>query len=81
MNTAPNVRIIPAKISEEEKKKQYHQLRVAAYCRISTDLEEQQNSYEVQVEYYTDYILCTSNWCDSLKHYNPQSENKMGELF
>ena len=62
MNTAPNVRIIPAKISEEEKKKQYHQLRVAAYCRISTDLEEQQNSYEVQVEYYTDYINQNKEW-------------------
>ena len=62
MNTAPNVRIIPAKVSEEEKKKQYHQLRVAAYCRISTDLEEQQNSYEVQVEYYTDYINQNKEW-------------------
>ena len=29
-----------------------------------------------RVQYYAPLI-----WCDSLKHYNPQSENKMGELF
>ena len=28
-------------------------LRVSAYCRVSTELEEQENSYEAQVEYYT----------------------------
>lgn len=27
--------------------------RVAGYARISTDKDEQQNSYEVQVDYYT----------------------------
>ena len=26
-------------------------LRVAAYCRVSTEEEEQQNSFEVQVDY------------------------------
>ena len=31
-------------------------LRVAAYCRVSTDAEEQQNSFENQVSYYTNYI-------------------------
>lgn len=31
-------------------------LRVAAYCRVSTDQEEQLNSFENQVEYYTKYI-------------------------
>ncbi|WP_235814640.1 recombinase family protein [Propionispora sp. 2/2-37] len=30
--------------------------RVAAYCRVSTDQEEQLSSYEAQVNYYTNYI-------------------------
>lgn len=48
------VSMIPAKpqydrsIKLSEKK-----LRVAAYCRVSTELEEQESSYEAQVEYYT----------------------------
>ena len=37
-------------------------LRVAAYCRVSTELEEQENSYEAQVEYYTRKIAETDNW-------------------
>ena len=30
--------------------------RVAAYARVSTDTEEQQTSYEAQIDYYTKYI-------------------------
>ena len=30
--------------------------RVAAYCRVSTEQEEQLNSFENQVHYYTKYI-------------------------
>lgn len=37
-------------------------LRVAAYCRVSTELEEQESSYEAQVEYYTTKINETPNW-------------------
>lgn len=37
-------------------------LRVAAYCRVSTDLEEQETSYEAQVEYYTQKIEENPNW-------------------
>lgn len=36
--------------------------RVAAYARVSTDKEEQQNSYEAQVDYYTDYIQKNPEW-------------------
>lgn len=32
------------------------QLRVCAYCRVSTDEESQQSSYELQVQHYTEYI-------------------------
>ena len=31
-------------------------LRVAAYCRVSTDSDEQATSYEAQVEHYTEFI-------------------------
>lgn len=57
------VAMIPAKpqydrsIKLSEKK-----LRVAAYCRVSTELEEQESSYEAQVEYYTRKIAETDNW-------------------
>lgn len=31
-------------------------LRVAAYCRVSTDSDEQATSYDAQVEHYTEFI-------------------------
>lgn len=62
MNTAPNVRVIPAKPQTADGSGQYHQLRVAVYCRVSTDQEQQQNSYQVQIEYYTEYINSTAEW-------------------
>ena len=46
MSTAPNVTIIPAKIQTAENRDKYHQLKVAAYCRVSTEQEEQQNSMD-----------------------------------
>ena len=36
--------------------------KVAAYCRVSTDSEEQSTSYEVQVEHYTSYINSKPDW-------------------
>ena len=33
-------------------------IRVAAYCRVSTDSQDQVNSFFAQVRYYTDYIRC-----------------------
>lgn len=41
-----------------EKKK----LRVAAYCRVSTDEESQAGSYELQVQYYTEMIQNNPDW-------------------
>ena len=37
-------------------------LRVAAYCRVSTDSEEQETSYEAQCRHYTDYITANPDW-------------------
>ena len=62
MSTAPNVMIIPAKVQTAESRRKYHQLRVAAYCRVSTAQEEQQNSYQVQIAYYTDLINRKKEW-------------------
>ena len=60
-----SVIVIPAtkrvgtlKVDAEEKPK----LRVAAYCRVSTDTDEQASSYEVQVEHYTNFINNNSEW-------------------
>ena len=36
--------------------------RVCAYCRVSTDSEEQLNSYESQIEHYSEYIKSNSDW-------------------
>lgn len=36
--------------------------RVAAYARVSTEQDAQQNSYEAQIEYYTGYIKSKPDW-------------------
>ena len=36
--------------------------RVAGYARVSTDQEEQQTSYEAQVDYYTKHIQSNPEW-------------------
>ena len=52
----PEVVIIPASIEKTEKITERKNLRVAAYCRVSTDSEEQMTSYETQLEFYTKMI-------------------------
>ena len=37
-------------------------LNVAAYCRVSTRFEQQENSYEAQIAYYTRKIGLNKNW-------------------
>jgi hypothetical protein len=37
-------------------------LNVAAYCRVSTRFEQQENSYEAQIDYYTRKIGQNKNW-------------------
>lgn len=58
------ITVIPAKVNQTplhmadvETKK-----RVAAYARVSTDNEEQLNSYEAQVDYYSRYIRANEVW-------------------
>jgi len=48
----PNVTVInPIKIDRQEDK-----IRVAAYCRVSTDSEDQLNSYMTQLRYYENFL-------------------------
>lgn len=57
------VRVIEPTIKPaEETKSAYRQLRVAAYCRVSTKQEEQLNSYGVQTRYYTEKINAEPKW-------------------
>ncbi len=37
-------------------------MRVVAYCRVSTDKEDQQNSFESQKRYFEEYIKENKNW-------------------
>ena len=57
------VTIIPAKLTRNAPGKSANQkLRVAAYCRVSTDSEEQINSYKNQLAYYTEKIGGNPAW-------------------
>ena len=58
----PRVIIIPAKPELAQEAAVKRQLRVAAYCRVSTEEEEQASSYEAQCQYYTDKIMSNKEW-------------------
>ncbi|MFV0503771.1 MAG: recombinase family protein [Lachnospirales bacterium] len=59
-----SVTVIPARrrvgntVTMEDKPK----LKVAAYCRVSTDSDEQATSYEAQIEHYTNFIQKNEEW-------------------
>ena len=59
--TQRKVTIIPA-LPKELAQARMRKLRVAAYCRVSTEEEEQQSSYEIQCSYYTEKILSHPEW-------------------
>ena len=61
-DTAPNVIVIPAKVETPQEQEKRRHLRVAAYCRVSTDSEEQLSSYENQLAYYTEKIMKEPGW-------------------
>lgn len=47
---------------EATKSPDQHKLRVAAYARVSSDSDDQENSFAAQVGYYTDLIGSTDAW-------------------
>lgn len=70
-----NVLEIPQ--NEELKPIWYQQLRVTAYCRVSTAHEEQQNSLKNQIEFYTEYIQRNPYWRFAAVYYDIASGLRM----
>lgn len=58
------ITVIPARkrVGNISNKEVQPKLKVAAYCRVSTDSDEQATSYEAQVEHYTKYIQKNDAW-------------------
>ena len=53
----PTVKTLLPKTQSEEKL-----LRVAAYCRVSSDSTDQEHSFAAQVKYYTELIGRNPKW-------------------
>ena len=49
-------------LMNQERRFQQTKKRVAAYCRVSTDNEDQANSFESQQRYFRQYIQCHQEW-------------------
>ena len=64
MELSRNITVIPARkrVGNTVAAEQRPKLKVAAYCRVSTDSEEQASSYEVQVAHYTQFIQKNPEW-------------------
>lgn len=59
-----SVTVIPARrrVGNTVKIEDKPKLKVAAYCRVSTDSDEQATSYEAQIEHYTNFIRKNEEW-------------------
>ena len=60
--TTRKVTVIAADPQMTEKDIRKQHLRVAPYCRVSTKAEEQLDSYQAQIEYYTEKIAAQPDW-------------------
>ena len=49
-------------LTDRRRKSVIERKRVAAYCRVSTDSEDQLHSYRSQVDYYTNMITNEKDW-------------------
>lgn len=56
------VTVLEPKRSFTVDREKYRQRRVAAYCRVSTDDEEQLTSYNTQKRVYTDMVMANKDW-------------------
>jgi DNA invertase Pin-like site-specific DNA recombinase len=61
-NAVKKVTVIPADPRHAQKDIRKQRLRVAPYCRVSTNSEEQLDSYQAQIEYYTERIAAQPEW-------------------
>ena len=55
-------RIIPKRLLIQQEEITAPQIVVAAYARVSTEKEEQEDSFERQVQHYTEYINAHKEW-------------------
>lgn len=81
-----SVTLLEPKRSMIVDKEKYRQRRVAAYCRVSTDSEEQLTSYTTQKRVYTEMIAASINEKTLLildepeAHLHPSWQNKLAEI-
>ena len=61
-NSKKTITIIPAKKTQQSDDEGRPKTRVAAYCRVSTAHDNQINSYQTQITYYTDLIASNPDW-------------------
>lgn len=63
MQQTKDITVIPPDPKYDSHSRIEHKaLNVAAYCRVSTRFEQQENSYEAQIAYYTRKIESNENW-------------------
>lgn len=63
MKEEKNITVIPPDPKYDSHIRIEHKvLNVAAYCRVSTRFEQQENSYEAQIAYYTRKIGMNKSW-------------------
>ena len=64
MVLSKNVTVIPAikRVGNNKSNESKPKVRVAAYCRVSTDSDEQATSYDIQIEHYTNFIKKNPEW-------------------
>lgn len=68
-STPKLVTMIPADPQMTERDIRNKHLRIAPYCRVSTDKKEQLSSYEAQIEYYTEKStpIQIGRWSDFMR--------------
>ena len=49
-------------LTQDHRPIELRRLRVAAYCRVSTELKEQTSSFELQERHYSQLISANPNW-------------------
>lgn len=63
MSTQKEITVIPPTEKHDKHiRVEQKRLNVAAYCRVSTRFEQQENSYDAQVKYYTEKIVTNPKW-------------------
>ena len=58
----PSVEVLPLRDIYPEENTPKRKLRVCAYCRVSTENDAQEGSFELQVQDYTKMIQSNPNW-------------------